>query len=225
MMRYWIIARDKVDALSLRERAIVFVACAMVLVALVSEVLLAPLHAKRKMLSDRVVQQQERAKELQAQMQSLLQARLDDKNSPLRMRVQQLRQQLQEQEDYLEGRREHLVAPGRMAEVLGRVLSDSQGVQLVELKTLPLGPLIEAPQTGEAVQPVAANGQRQIFRHGVQITVRGRYLDLLGYASALENLPARMYWGDVSLSVDKYPDAVLTLTVYTLSLDQTWLTI
>lgn len=225
MMRYWIVARDKVDALSLRERAIVFVACAMLLVALVSEVLLAPLHAKRKMLADRVVQQQERTKELQAQMQALLQARRDDESSPLRMRVQELRRQLQEQEDYLEGRREHLVAPDRMAEVLGRVLRESQGVQLVELKTLPLGPLIEAPQAGEAMQPVAADGQRQIFRHGVQITVRGRYLDLLGYASALERLPARMYWGDASLSVDKYPDAVLTLTVYTLSLDQTWLTI
>lgn len=225
MMRYWIIARDKVDALSLRERAIVFVACAMVLVALVSEVLLAPLHAKRKVLADQVVQQQERAKELQAQMQALLQARRDDESSPLRMHAQQLRRQLQEQDDYLEGRREHLVAPDRMADVLGRVLRDSQGVQLVEFKTLPPGPLIEAPQGGEALQPVAADGQRQIFRHGVQITVRGRYLDLLGYASALENLPARMYWGDASLSVDKYPDAVLTLTVYTLSLDQTWLTI
>ncbi|HCI12499.1 MAG: hypothetical protein A2063_09390 [Gallionellales bacterium GWA2_60_142] len=225
MKRYWIIARDKVDALSLRERAIMFAACAMVLVALVSEVLLAPLHAKRKTLTDQVVQQQERSKELQAQMQGLLQARQDDEHSPMRVRVEQLRRQLREQEDYLEGRREHLVAPGQMAEVLGRVLRDNQGVQLVELKTLPLGPLIEAPPAGEAVQPVAADGQQQIFRHGVQITVRGRYLDLLGYASALENLPERMYWGDVSLSVDTYPDAVLIFTVYTLSLDQTWLTI
>jgi MSHA biogenesis protein MshJ len=224
MKRYWILARDKVDALSLRERAIIFAAVAMMLVSLVSEVLLAPLHAKRKALSAQVVQQQEQTKALQAQLQNLLQARRDDEQSPLRQRLEQLRQQLREQADYLDERREHLVAPGRMAEVLGRVLQENRRVQLVELKTLPVGPLIEKPAAGAAVQPVAADG-RQIFRHGVQITVRGSYLDLLAYASALENLPTQMYWGDASLSVERYPDAVLTLTMYTLSLDQAWLTI
>lgn len=225
MRRYWIIARDKVGALSLRERVIVFAAAAMVLVSLVSEVLLAPLHAKRKVLAAQVVQQQEQTKALQAQLQNLLQARRDDEKSPLRMRLEQLRQQLQEQADYLEERREHLVAPGKMTEVLGGVLRENRRVQLVELKTLPVGPLIEPPPAGAAAQPVAADGRRQIFRHGVQISVRGSYLDLLAYASALENLPTQMYWGEASLSVERYPDAVLTLTMYTLSLDQTWLTI
>lgn len=225
MMRYWIIARDKVGAMSLRERAIVFATVALVLVSLVSEVLLAPLQAKRKTLSDQVVQQQEKTKELRAQLQNLLQARRDDEHSPLRMRLEQLRQQLQDQAEYLEERREHLVAPGRMAAVLGQVLHENRRVQLVELKTLPVGLLIDKPQESGAVQPVSADGQRQIFRHGVQITVRGSYLDLLAYTSALEKLPARMYWGDASLSVENHPDAVLTLTMYTLSLDQTWLTI
>ncbi|MCK9201611.1 MAG: agglutinin biogenesis protein [Gallionella sp.] len=225
MTRYWIIARDKVGALSLRERAIVFATVALVVVSLVSEVLLAPLHAKRKVLSDQVVQQQERTKELQAQLQSLLQAQRDEGHSPLRVRVESLRRNLQEQAEYLEERREHLVAPDRMANVLAQVLHENRRVQLVELKTLPVGLLMDKPQEAGAVQPVAVDGQRQIFRHGVQITVRGSYLDLLGYASALEKLPTRMYWGDASLSVEHYPDAVLTFTVYTLSLDQTWLTI
>ncbi|OGS93748.1 MAG: agglutinin biogenesis protein [Gallionellales bacterium GWA2_59_43] len=225
MMRYWIIARDKVGALALRERAIVFATAALLLVSLVSEVLLAPLQAKRKTLSDQVVQQQERTKELRAQLQNLLQAQRDDEHSPLRMRLKQLRQQLQEQAGYLDERREHLVTPGKMAEVLGQVLQANPRVQLVELKTLPIGLLVDKPQEAGAVQPVAADGQQQLFKHGVQITVRGGYLDLLGYASTLEKLPTRMYWGDASLSVEHYPDAVLTFTVYTLSLDQTWLTI
>lgn len=224
-MRYWIIARDRISGLSLRERAIIFATVALVLVSLVSEVLLAPLDAKRKMLSDRVVQQQARTKELQAQLQNLLQAQRDDVHSPLRLRQEQLRRQLQEQTEYLEERRESLVAPGKMAEVLGRVLLENKRVQLLELKTLPVGLLVDKPQEAGVVQPVAAEGQHQIFRHGVQITVRGSYPNLLGYVSALEKLPARMYWGDASLSVDRYPDAVLTLTIYTLSLDQTWLTI
>ena len=31
------------------------------------------------------------------------------------------------------------------------------------------------------------------------------------------------FWGEASLTVEQYPDAVLTLTLYTLSLDKIWL--
>lgn len=223
-MRYWIIARDRVDGMALRERAIIFAACALVLVALVSELLLAPLLTKQKRASAQVVQQQERMKDLQAQMQNLLQAKRDDEDSPLRRRVEQLRLQLQEQAGYLEQRREELVAPDKMAELLGRVLGENGRVHLVELKTLPVSLLVDRPRGNGAVQPVSA-GQRQIFRHGVQITVRGSYLDLLRYTAALEKMSARMYWGEANLRVEQHPEAVLTLTVYTLSLDSVWLAI
>lgn len=225
MTRYWIIARDRVGSMSLRERAIVFAACSFVLVALISELLLAPLLDKQKALSLQVGQQQERMKEQQAQMQALLQARSDDENSPLRQRLNQLKERLQEQAGYLDARREHLVEPSRIAELLGQVLNQNAQVQLVELKTLPVSALVEKPKVEGAVQPASANGQRQIFKHGVQITVRGSYLDLLRYTSALEHLPTQMFWGEASLSVEQYPAAVLTLTVFTLSLDKMWLTI
>jgi MSHA biogenesis protein MshJ len=48
---------------------------------------------------------------------------------------------------------------------------------------------------------------------------------LLRYVTALEKMPAQMFWGEANLSVEKYPDAVFTLTVYTLSLDKTWLAV
>lgn len=225
MTRYWVIARDRVDGLSMRERTIIFAACAFVLIALVSELLLAPLLAKQKALSADVVQQQELMKAQQVQMQSLLQAQSDDAHSPLRQRVAQLNAKLQEQAGYLDERREHLVEPGKVVEVLSHVLRDNDRVQLVQLKTLPVSPLIDKPKVEGAVQPVATSGQRQIFRHGVQMTVRGSYLDLLHYTAALESMPTKLFWGEASLSAERYPEAVLTLTVYTLSLDQSWLTI
>jgi MSHA biogenesis protein MshJ len=106
--------------------------------------------------------------------------------------------------------------------LLEQVLKNDEKLQLVELKTLPISLLVE-PTGGQA----QVNGSRtqQIYKHGVEITVRGNYLDLLRYLTALEKLPARMFWGEVSLSVAQHPEAVLTLTVYTLSLDKTWLTI
>ena len=230
MRRYWELARTKIDDMSLRERAMIFAAAAFVVISLMNATLLDPLLAKQKTLSAQVVQQQEKMKELQAQMQSLLQAKRDDEHSPLRNRLAQLKQQLQTQDDYLQSRRDRLVEPNKMAGLLEQVLSKNDKLQLVALKTLPVSLLIEKPQAAEgAAQPATAananSGQKQIFKHGVQITVRGGYLDLLQYLAALEKMPAQMFWGEANLSVEQYPDAVLTLTLYTLSLDTTWLTV
>jgi MSHA biogenesis protein MshJ len=234
MKRYWERLRTSIDDMSLRERAMIFVAAAFVVISLMEVMLLDPLLAKQKILSTQVVQQQEKMKELQAQMQNLLQAKRDDEHSPLRDRLAQLKQQLQAQDSYLQSRRDRLIAPDKMADLLRQVLNKNDRLQLVELKTLPVSLLIEKSPGDTAAQPVATNlneqqkqsgTQKQIFKHGVSITVRGSYLDLLRYITALEKMPAQMFWGEVSLSVEKYPDALFTLTVYTLSLDKTWLAV
>ncbi|MHB0926644.1 MAG: agglutinin biogenesis protein [Gallionellaceae bacterium] len=231
MKRYWELVRGKIDGMSLRERAVIFLAAAFVVVASVNAVLLNPLLVKQAALSAQLVQKQEKMKELQAQLQAHSQARQDDQNSPLRTRLAQLKQQLQEQDGYLQSHRDRLVEPDKMAGLLEQVLNKNDKLQLVELKTLPASLLVEKPQ---AAMPQAADSpagqkqpdlQKQVFKHGIQITVRGGYLDMLRYLAALEKMPAQMFWGEVSLSVEKYPDAVLTLTLYTLSLDKTWLTV
>lgn len=228
MKHYWELACNRIEGMSLRERTLVFMAAAFVLIALVNTALLEPLLAKQKALSAQVVQQQEKMKELQAQIQGLLQARSDDEHSPLRIRLAQLKRQLQEQDGYLQSSRERLVEPDKMAGLLEQVLGKNGKLQLVELKTLPASPLLAPPQPSAADlqhrqrQP---EPQKQYFKHGIQITVRGGYLDMLRYLAELEKMPAQMFWGEVSMNVDKYPDAVLTLTLYTLSLDQTWLTV
>jgi MSHA biogenesis protein MshJ len=232
---YWERFRTKIDDMSLRERAMIFVAAAFVVISLMNVILLDPLLAKQKVMSTQVIQQQEKMKEMHAQMQNLLQAKSDDQHSPLRDRMAQLKQQLQEQGGYLQSRRDRLIEPNKMADLLKMVLGKNGGLQLVELKTLPVSLLIEKPKTADvAAQPTAANStdgkkqqdpQKQIFKHGVQITVRGGYLDLMRYVAALEQMPAQMFWGEASLSVEKYPEALFTLTVYTLSLGKTWLAV
>ena len=135
----------------------------------------------------------------------------------------------------MQSRRDRLVEPNKMADLLRQVLDKNGRLQLVELKTLPVSLLIEKPQAADiASQSTVAKSsdgqiqpgsQKQIFKHGVRITVRGGYLDLLRYVTELEKMPAQMFWGEAILSVEKYPDAVFTLTLYTLSLDKTWLAV
>ncbi len=222
----WEKLTSKIDGLSLRERAIIFIAVAFLLVSLINAVFLDPLLARQKKLSQQVVQQQEKMKEIQANLAALVQAKNNDANSPLRERIKLLKQQISEGESYLKSRRDKLVPPEKMGELLQQVLTKNANLQLVTLVTLPATPLLEPSQTKQENGTVITKSsglERQIFKHGVKITVRGSYADLLQYLTALEKLPTQMFWGAAKLNVNRYPTAELTLTLYTLSLDATWL--
>jgi MSHA biogenesis protein MshJ len=131
-----------------------------------------------------------------------------------------LREQIAEGEAYLKQTQGKLVAPDKMADLLEQVLSKNGHLQLLALNTLPVSLFIE-PSADSAAKGVVL--EKQIYKHGVQMTVRGNYADLLQYLTALEKLPTQMFWGAAKMNVVLYPNAELTLTIYTLSLDKTWL--
>lgn len=219
----------KVDDMSLRERALIFFAAAFLLVSLIDVMFLNPLLQKQKNLSAQVVQQQERMKEIHAQLSGLLEAREADATSPQRERIRVLRQQIADGKSFLQDKRDKLVPPEKMAALLEQVLGKNRNLQLVALETLPVGLFVDL--SPEEKVSTAAGDDRQaeggldwlMFKHGVKITVRGNYADLMQYLKELEHLPSQMYWGEASLNVVEYPESELTLTVYTLSLDKIWL--
>ena len=223
MKQYWEVFNAKVDALALRERVLIFCAIAFLMVTAVNMLFLDPLLARQKNLSAQVIQQQEKMKEIQAVIETLLQAKKDDGVSPQRQRLSQLTQKIAEGDAYLQSRRDRLVPPEKMANLLEQVLNKNGHLQLVNLKTLPASPLID--KAGSVAHSAQANisPDKQVFKHGVQITVRGSYLELLQYLNALEHLPVQMFWGMANMNVVQYPVAELTLTLYTLSLDKIWL--
>ena len=211
----------KVDSFSLRERVLIFFAVAALVVSLVDSLVLEPLLDKQKKISAQVVQQQEKMKEVQAQIANLIQARQADANSPQRERIRVLRQQIADGDAYLKNRRDKLVPPEKMAQLLEQVLNKNGRLQLVALDTLPVSLLVE-PSADMAVAQMAGP-EKQIYKHGVKITVRGSYADLVQYLTALEKLPTQMFWGVAKMNVIQHPTVELTLTLYTLSLDKTWL--
>lgn len=216
MKNYWELARTRIDGMLLRERVMIFAAAAFVVIALTRTMLLNPILTKQKALSAQLTQQQEKMKTLQAQIQIALQARKDDEKSPLRARLVQLKEKLQTQDDSVQGSSGRMVEPNKIGKMLEQILDKNGKLQLVALETLPVGLVAAQPKNDK-------NSQRQVFKHSVKITLRGGYLDLLQYLAEVEKVQVQLYWSDVSLRVDKYPDAVLVLTLYTLSLDKVWL--
>jgi MSHA biogenesis protein MshJ len=78
--------------------------------------------------------------------------------------------------------------------------------------TLPVASTVPAPKARE-----------MLYRHGVEMVLQGTYPELVAYMEALEQLPVQLFWGRAQLDAQNYPEVTLTLTLYTLSLDDQWL--
>ncbi len=181
-----------------------------------------PAFTEANKLSAQTRQNRQSAVEMEAQI-ALLQLQGKDPDAPLRSELEQVRHRIAEQEPRFKEVERSLVAANKVPEFLQGILARNHGLQLLSLHTLPPQPLIqrEAAKPGE---PVPA-GEANIYKHGVQVRLAGSYHDLVAYMADLEKSPQRIIWGPMDVTVDEYPRSVLSLTVYTISLDKAWLTL
>ena len=112
--------------------------------------------------------------------------------------------------------------------LLKTMLQTTLGLQLMSLRTLPVLPLVPAQSDKAALKPSPPifsgkdNADRdppptEVHQHGVEILIKGNYLALLPYMDALHRYPKRLFWTDAKLEVTAYPQALLHLTISTLS--------
>lgn len=218
---------DSIDSMTLRERAMFFGAIALVLMTLLQVFLLNPLLSRRNQLAAQIAQQQDETKAIQARIQNLARPDLPDQEALNRDKLKRMREEMSRLDRQLEQQQRQFVAPARMAAMLQNMVAKNRSLQLVSLRNLP-GDIVSearaAAPAGAARGGARAGDGREIYRHAVELSVRGSYLDLLEYLAALERMPEHLFWESVELNA-QYPLCVLKLTVYTLSPDRSWLTV
>jgi MSHA biogenesis protein MshJ len=249
MKARWTRFAAKIDALTVRERVLLFATGAAAIVFLAHAVALGPMLRKHAALRAQVSQQQNNVAGIDGEITHKVQAWQFDPDNSTRERLAAVKAQSAQLGDHLRAMQKGLVPPERMAPLLETLLRANGRLQLVSMKTLPVGSVIDpAPQAAKTEplsqdQQVAArllsagNTPAQpvpkppapaapldlLYRHGVEIAVRGNYLDLVNYMGALESMPTQLFWARAQLDVEEYPASRLTLTLYTLSLDPKWM--
>ena len=223
----------RVDALSLRERVLVFAAIAGLYVFLMHFFGLGPMFAKQDLLRTQIVQQQNNLEGIDAEIGDKVRAAQVDPDAPTRERIAAVRAQTEALATSLRAMQNGLVPPERMAPLVEAILRANGRLQLVSLRTLPVEPVLGAAQpqaagasaadTPAAGKPAAGDPAALLYRHGVEVTVRGNYLDMIAYMAALESMPTQLFWGAARLEAETWPSSRLTLTLYTLSLDAKWM--
>ncbi len=239
MKQYWLKLEARIDAMNLRERAMVFAIASLLLITLVNTLLLDPLHAQQTELSKKVRHEQQQIAAMQAEIQARVKSHDADPNAPMRERLRILKQQAAQMQGDLRGMQKGLVSPDKMAGLLEDLLRGNGRLRLVSLKTLPVLTLnepipMDTKPAGTKGTVVASGGEKVdtrqggadiVYKHAVEIVVQGGYADLTAYLSQVEALPWQLFWANAKLNADTYPKASLTLTLFTLSLDRKWLNI
>ncbi len=217
--------KEKFFKLSLRERIVVLLLGAVVFYFAFDFAVLKPQAAKAIEAQSKLAQARAESAELGLQI-----SRVERGDSTLTDRVVRLREEVQELSkrlELVEAVMQGLKGDGPLVgQVVSQMLRSNDKVSVVSLKLLPpqalagragSGRAAPAPPSGASSPSSAAS---QLYRHGVQVTVKGRYADIVEYMRSIERNP-RVFWSEAKFSVANYPESSITITIYITTNQQT----
>jgi len=202
----------KIDALSMRERLLIFITALVMIAVLWHTLLMQPLAQRADQTRTQLTQLEERIADANRNLEDQI-MQLAGGGDEQRLRIASLRRRIDEINATLGNHAAELIDPSEMAQVLEGVLKEQSRLALVRIRNTTPDPL-SADEDPSAVT---------FYRHGLEIEVEGSYAACLEYLSAIEALPWRLYWQVLELDVIDYPRNRIRIEVGTLSLDEEWI--
>jgi MSHA biogenesis protein MshJ len=160
-----------------------------------------------------------------AKLQQTVEERDRAGSEHLRAREADLKARLAAAESDIRRAQVELVAPQDMARQLSAILKEFPDLRISGVASeLPLPVDESTGRSGKA--PDNAEARRtMLYEHGLELTVEGRYLDLIAYLQQLEHTPYKIYWRELDLKVNQQGVPVTKVRFFTLSRGPTWLTL
>jgi MSHA biogenesis protein MshJ len=239
---------ERLDALSLRERAIIFGA-GVTLVFIAWQILLMdPLTLREKAAEQHLA---DAHRQLSA-IDELGTASSRDPAVAAAARNHALSTRVAALDADLRSAAQGYIAPERMTDMLRALLAEQHGLKLVSLANLPVESLSQSPiaqpsgaspsdaQPSEAQPPgtpsmgapsigaqagAIAPDDRGPFLHPVEIVVEGDYVSVVAYLRAIEAMPWRIHWRSLELTAGEYPVNRVRLVIGALSLSRDWINV
>lgn len=209
MKIWWSKLAARIDALSLRERAFMFLSAIAIFLALADAMWLSPAQVAHKQLTQRF---QKQTAELQRVRDELKLAGLPANGvKSVSAEIATVKSSLTNVNQKIA-----IVLPTAsdstpLTQALVHLLRRHEGLTLVRTATVsPDAGLAKATQTGAAGGSALPAG---MTRQGVELTVSGPYSELIRYVQALETAMPNIRWGVMKLKSEKLPPE-LTLQLF-----------
>ncbi|MFO6423229.1 hypothetical protein [Motilimonas sp. KMU-193] len=200
---------SKLMALSLRERAMIFITGLVLVCFPAYSYLLDPLWQSKQAAEQQHQQNLHQLKLAQGEVEiaNILLAR--DPDAAVKQEIDVLQQSVAELDRQLAAGTLDLISAQKMAGLLETMLANSQALTLVSVESIAPVPLL--PVEGEFTQDI------NLFQHGLSLTFSGSYFAVQSFLAKLEQLPDKFYWQSMRYQVKQHPNATVELQLYTLS--------
>jgi MSHA biogenesis protein MshJ len=198
LLQAWERQAKRIDALSLRERAILFLCVVAVVAALFETFVMSPLAAQAKLRREAQAKQVAELTQLRAEFTAASQNSDDAPTAQLRRQLDAARAERERLDSALSETSASTSGEGLSA-VLQRLLAQQPGLVLERLALLddaPAGPAAGAASAPRAMPALMPGMSWQ----GVELQVQGSYRDAQRYLQALERELPGLRWGERRLS-------------------------
>ncbi len=201
--------RDRFQQLSVREQLLVMLVVGAVIYFLIDALVFSTQNQRRQDIENEVKVLQSQIVVLSAEMAAVERTRADE----LEQKEQEYRG-LKQQVAQLEA---VTGSVSTEAPKIGKLAGDVLGVmpakvKAVGIKTVPVKTLF-----GTQKPAGAAVATQPVYVHGLDIELRGTYLDLLSYLNQLEDAHPKLFWSNAVFGADIYPENTLRASVFMLS--------
>ena len=215
---------ERINARSIRERGLIFIAFIAVVTVLAINLLFVPANANKNKLEIQLKAKNQQATQIDRQIQVLLQNQNRDPDDVNRTKLKQLKVEIRKLNVSLQRFTKGLVSPTEMARLVEQVLLQNRRLKVVKLENLPATSLVSASSDDGRVKKDGSPASTDlIYKHGMRIQLDGRYVDIMNYLKSLEKMRWKVFWGEVTVSSEEYPISRMNLVIYTLSLHQGWI--
>lgn len=179
--------------------------------------------ASNNSASKKIVQLSSSNQSLKISVLELQAALQRDPNEDTRNKLTQYEAKLAKVDTKLLTLTSDLMSPIQMRYALLDLLKLEKGVSLLSFELLGATSILSdpAPNSSENTSEVSTNKNEQpsnlnLYRHGIKITLSGRYFELRDYLTQLEKLPWKFFWQDFNFKLKEYPNSELEIEMYSL---------
>jgi MSHA biogenesis protein MshJ len=156
LLQHWIKLSTKLDAMTLRERAMVFLAVVASILFLLYTVSIEPLLTRQKQLQTQIKQQQNQIAGIDTEIAVKAQGFVIDPDAPARAQLKKLHDEIDSASAGLMAVQKGLVAPDKIAPLLEHLLRGNGKLRLMSMRTLPVTGMSEAAlPPADAAKPQA----------------------------------------------------------------------
>lgn len=212
------------EKLSKREKNLVLPTVVTVLLLIGYLFLIEPVLISNAALLEEQKKIEEANNALALRIEEIKLTEIKDPNDDLKKKLDQLIKAQQDKQETITLSMQSLVAPKQMVDLLGRVMKQDTKLKLISLRNIPeIAMDISGNGLSERGQIAESGADHSVenalfYKHVFEVELEATYGSALAYLKRLDSVQWPFFWQGLRYETTTYPNGILKIKIYTLSM-------